>query len=222
MVNGKICVILRDLFGSDVGVGVTNPRDTSHTLMAPEQPAVTNAIPKRQIEFAAGRAAARMALADINMPPQAIPQAADRSPVWPAGIMGSISHCANLCVAVACPMSVWRAVGVDIENTAPLEKEAWSIILTSREQRALVQLPFWRRAQQVKVLFSIKEAVYKAQYPLTHQLCDFQALDVTLDGDRFAARFNQQLGSFQTGFVATGRYVQTDRWVISACTLKDR
>lgn len=223
MDDDKIRLMIQGVFGPNVGVGITDPRDDHHVLLGPEQDAMSRAIPNRRREFAAGRAAGRKALAEVGFPAVAIPAAADRSPTWPAGIAGSISHCESLCVAVTCHVQTWRSIGIDIEGKTPLEKEAWPIVMTPQEQTALQSVPRWRRAKQLKTLFSIKESVYKAQFPLTGQMCDFQALDVTLcDDGRFQARFTQTLGSFQPGYVAHGRYLQFDNWVLSGCMLPDR
>jgi 4'-phosphopantetheinyl transferase EntD len=213
---------LRELFGPQVGIGVTDPRSDGYRLMAQEETAVARAVPKRKREFAAGRQAARMALEEIGFPQTAIPQARDRSPVWPAGITGSISHCNSICVSVACHIKTWRSIGVDVEGKTPLQKEAWPIILTPRELKALSKQPLWRRARRLRTLFSIKEAVYKAQYPLTGEICDFQSVCVTLDGNTFVAELQHQIGSFQAGYRAHGKFVELDRMVLSACMLEDR
>ena len=222
MKEDRVRLALQELFGPQVGIGVTDPRSDNYLLMDSEKEAVARAVPKRLREFSAGRAAGREALSEIGFRRSAITRSRDRTPVWPAGIVGSISHCDSLCLAAVCHIKTWRSIGLDIEGDAPLQKEAWPIILTQQEEQDLKKVPRWRRARRIKALFSIKEAVYKAQYPLTGEICDFHTLNVTIDGNRFEAMFLQDVGSFQTGFVATGGFAEVDRYVVSCCMMEDR
>lgn len=217
----KVRNVLIDLFGPNVGIGVTDPTSDQYILEPAEHPAVARAVPKRAREFAAGRAAGRQALAGVNHPPVAIPRSQDRSPVWPAGYSGTISHCDSICLAAVCHIKTWRSIGLDVEDTTPLQRDAWSIVLTDREEQQLYRLPPWRRMKRVKTLFSIKEAAYKAQYPLTGQVFDFKTLDVTLDGSAFAATFTQSVGRYQTGAAITGRYADCDGLTLSAAMITD-
>jgi len=83
-----------------VGVALTDPQVPQPPLVGTEGAHLDRAIDKRRREFAAGRAAARMALRQRGGPDVAIPAAADRAPVWPTGWQGSISHKDTLCAAI--------------------------------------------------------------------------------------------------------------------------
>ena len=97
--------------GPGVGMACTDVDGDPRELWPQEREAVLKAIPRRQREFAAGRAAAREALTQLGWPAQAIPSAPDRSPVWPEGLVGSIAHTHSTCVAVAGRRSEERRVG---------------------------------------------------------------------------------------------------------------
>ena len=88
---------LRALLPPGLAIGWSDP-----TAAAPLWPgeALPGAIPRRQTEFSAGRAAARAAMTSLGFAAAAIPAAPDRAPVWPPGITGSISHSATACLAI--------------------------------------------------------------------------------------------------------------------------
>jgi len=140
---------------------------------------IARAIPKRRFEFAAGRRAARQALAELGLPPSAILQEADRAPIWPDGVTGSITHCDTLCIAALAPQHLYRSLGIDIEPATPLSADLEAVIATPSERRALAALPPAHRLHMAKQIFCAKEALYKAQYPVTGMRLGFQ--DVELD-----------------------------------------
>lgn len=145
-------------------------------LFLPERQAIARAVPKRQMEFLAGRIAVRRALARMGRPAEAIAAGRDRAPVWPAGICGSISHAEGLAVAVLAEAPA--EIGVDIEADAALDDALISEICRP-EERALV--PRLQQGRFARRLFSAKEALYKAQYPKTRLIFGFHALCVDLE-----------------------------------------
>jgi len=212
---------LQDIFGPHVGIGFADPASKNNELVQAERDAALNMVPKRLREFAAGRAAARAALSEVGHAPVAIPRSLDRSPVWPAGIVGSITHCETACVSVASRIENWRSIGLDIEDDAPLHREAWPIILTEEELNSVEKLPRWRRARRIKILFSIKEAVYKAQYPITGEIFDFHTLETQLESNRFLASFTRDVGRYQKGVSIGGGFFEVDKYVIAGAQIVD-
>lgn len=165
------------LFGAGVAVAVTNSAAPHPPLLPVEAVAMARAVPQRLAEFTAGRAAARLAMRRLGLPPLAVPAAPDRSPVWPAGLTGSISHAGGICAAVL-TRDLSRRIGLDIEDPAPLEPDLWPLVLTPQELSALNTLPPAHRGHVAKRVFGIKEAAYKAQFPLSGAVIGFQALEV--------------------------------------------
>ncbi|MGR3504381.1 MAG: 4'-phosphopantetheinyl transferase family protein [Paracoccaceae bacterium] len=168
------------LFGAGVAVAVLPVTGAHPPLLPTEEVAMRRAVPSRRAEFTAGRAAARLALQRLGLPPAAIPSAPDRSPVWPAGVTGSISHAAGLCAAVL-SRDLAATLGLDIEEATPLDEDLWPLVLTPSELQALDDHAPAQRGRIAKRIFSIKEAAYKAQFPLTGAVIGFQALEVTPD-----------------------------------------
>lgn len=186
----SLCQQLTRALGPGIGVACTDVNGDPGRLWPAERDAVRNAIPRRQREFTAGRGAARAAMAQVGLAPAAIPSAADRSPIWPQGVVGSIAHTAAVCVAIAGRRGRAFALGIDIEDDQPLDTALWHLICTRQELAVLACLPPAEQGRHACRLFCAKEAFYKWQYPQTGRMLEFGDVQVTLSQDqqRFHAR----------------------------------
>lgn len=214
--HADILAALRDMLGPDVGVAVTDPKAPKGPLWPEEVPAIARAIPKRQDEFTAGRDAARAAMRDLGAAPTAIPQGPDRAPIWPAGLTGSIAHCDHICIAAVAHIKDCASLGLDIEPATPLAADLIPTVCTVDETK-------WLEAQAnpglaAKMIFCAKEAVYKAQYPLSRSLIGFDAVEIAFSPKQtlFSAIIDPELARINAPisgkihlvgdyFVATGR-----------------
>jgi 4'-phosphopantetheinyl transferase EntD len=147
-------------------------------LKPEEARSVERAVPKRVQEFAAGRQCARRALAELGRADVPIPVAQDRQPVWPPGVVGSITHTAGLCAAVVAESAHLEALGVDTELAGAVKPELWQSICVAEESAWIGALAPGERAAAVTLLFSAKEAFYKCQYPLVRERLSFNDLSV--------------------------------------------
>ncbi|BCH35589.1 hypothetical protein MesoLjLc_75190 [Mesorhizobium sp. L-8-10] len=173
---------LAGLFDADIRVAQGDPRAGWGEPLPGEAAAVARASPARRREFMAGRALARRAMAALDVTAAAIPAAEDRAPVWPSDVRGSISHCADWCVAAAARADDgYFSIGVDIEPAEPLDADLIEEICTAEERRWLTEQPVMRRDLLARMIFCAKECAYKCQYPLSGQLLDFQALSIRID-----------------------------------------
>lgn len=140
----------------------------------------------------AGRRLAHDLLRRLGQADLAVLRGSHGSPIWPNGIVGSIAHDEELAVAVAAPAGALRSVGVDIEPPLPLPDDLRPVVLT-----ALDRLGDLDPGMGGRVLFAVKEAVYKAAFPLDGRVLGFEdiAVDlgsgkaVTSSGRRMAVRF---------------------------------
>lgn len=83
---------------------VEGPVSAEADDLRPEEAAhVLNAVPKRRGEFATGRRFAHRALAILQAPPGPLLVNEDRSPRWPPGVTGCISHTDRYCAVAAAP-----------------------------------------------------------------------------------------------------------------------
>ncbi|MBA4264261.1 MAG: phosphopantetheinyl transferase [Comamonadaceae bacterium] len=172
---------LAERLGKGFGVACSGVDGDPQRLYPEEFEAVRKAVPRRQREFSAGRQAARQAMMDIGWSPMAIPSAADRSPVWPEGLVGSISHTRQWCVAVVCPTHLVRGIGIDMEHDQPMGPELWDTICTPEEHAWVATQAASLQGLWVTRLFSAKEAYFKWQYPQTGQMLEFQDVQVVIN-----------------------------------------
>jgi 4'-phosphopantetheinyl transferase EntD len=154
------------------------------TIFDAENQLVQTAVPKRQNEFRAGRAAAHRALKSLGIPQQPILKAPDRSPVWPHGIIGSITHTAGIAAAMTGSTKHVAGIGLDIDGANPLKPDLYDYILTSQEQENRTATPTLSGTPRCKITFVAKEALFKAIYPITRKFFGFMdaQLDLTEDG----------------------------------------
>lgn len=176
---------LRELLAKELGPGIgivcSGVEGDLLKLWPIERAGILNAIPRRQREFAAGRTAVREAMVQIGWSPQAIPCAADRSPIWPNGLTASITHNDRVCVAIAGHSDQVYAMGIDVEEDLALDSAFWETLCTSGELAAMTLLHPSERGRRVTRLFCIKEAFYKWQFPQTKRMLDFCDVEVSFN-----------------------------------------
>ncbi|MBZ0129760.1 MAG: 4'-phosphopantetheinyl transferase superfamily protein [Rhodobacteraceae bacterium] len=217
----QVHAALGRLLPDGVAGAVSDPTGDYGRSETPELASVVDATAKRRREFAAGRYAARAAMAGLGYPPYAIPGGADRAPVWPGGLVGSISHCASACVAVSAPEGAMLAIGIDIEPAEPLPSDLIDTICTPGERAWLATHLPGERGILARMIFSAKEAAYKCQYPLSSTVLDFDALTIRPDdsGPGFRAVFRQPVAPFQTGSALPGRSVTAAGYILTCVYL---
>jgi enterobactin synthetase component D len=141
---------------------------------------IQRSVYKRQMEFFFGRLAARDALSQLGLADRQIPIGAERQPVWPIGVIGSITHTHGLVAAVAERQGVCRGVGIDAEQMIDEDtcQSISSVVVRPQELeclRSLKELPLQRA---LTIVFSAKESFYKATYAAVGHIFDFSAVQV--------------------------------------------
>lgn len=183
-----LAATLRQSLDACVGIGVADPRAAAPPLWPAEDTATVRMRDKRRREFAAGRAAARAAMADLGLPPTAIPMAPDRAPCWPPELCGSISHCASAAIALVARRRDLPGLGIDIEEDTDLPSDLWAEIMTADERNWLHQQPPSEQGRRAKEIFCAKEAIHKLHHPLTGRMLGFHEVVLTLERRSFRAR----------------------------------
>lgn len=177
--------LCRSLFPDDVAVAELAGEATDYVLMRRELETLGPVGPARRREFERGRGCAHAALGRLEPSLATHPVAigADRQPVWPVGVRGSITHCQGYAVAAVARRTDYLAVGVDVEPDQPLPDRVRRRIVTAGEwsglsdlERALPTGPAWDR-----LIFCAKEAIFKAWYPVEGTWLDFTDAVVTID-----------------------------------------
>ena len=136
-----------------------------------EQALVEHAVPARQWEFARTRELAHSALTQLGEPSAVVLRDSKRAPLWPEGITGSLTHTRGLQAVLAAHQGNILSIGLDAEIAQPLSPDVLRTVTTPQErlllQQQTAQLPLGI------VLFSAKESLYKAWYPLTQEWLGF-------------------------------------------------
>ncbi|MFF3323117.1 4'-phosphopantetheinyl transferase [Streptomyces sp. NPDC002889] len=155
-------------------------------LYAAEERLVSRAVPQRRREFTTVRACARRALAELRIPPAPILPGERGAPVWPAGVVGSMTHCEGYRAAAVAYAGDLATIGIDAEPDLPIKSSGTRDLVTVPEERAWLSALRVRRPEVSwdRLVFSAKESVYKAWFPLTGRWLDFDQAVVTVDPDR--------------------------------------
>lgn len=174
-------------------------------------------VPQREAEFIAGRMAARAAMADLGLPPQAVPRGADRAPIWPEGLCGSLTHTGGLALAVVMRQGA-ASPGIDLEPAEDLPPEVIPAILTRAERLWAARQP--RPGLAARLVFVAKEAGYKAQYPLSRSLLGFQEAEFEPGGPgEFRLRLLRAAGPLPQGFTFGGRFSTSGEFLFAGALL---
>lgn len=181
---------------------------------------VPNAVFARRLEFSRGRAAAREAMRVLGLQPAAIPIGADRAPVWPKHVVGSISHCEGACLALVARQDDLQSCGIDVEPLVALPEEYWDTVLRPEERQRVDKNEITQQGVTVLQYFVAKEAAYKAQFPISKTLLDFDALQITFTGQSFVAEFMRTVGEFKQGRQLNGRIFRTDNFLAGIVILQ--
>ncbi|MFD7401581.1 4'-phosphopantetheinyl transferase [Streptomyces sp. NPDC059866] len=183
---------------SVVAVEAHDDDGTEPAPLYPEEAAVVaRAVAKRRREFAVVRGCARRAMEKLGVPPQALLPGERGAPRWPDGLIGSMTHCDGYGAAALVRATDLASLGIDAEPHAPLPEGVLESVALPGEQDRLRRLAAEHPAVPWdRLLFSAKESVYKAWFPLTRKWLDFSEADIDLVLDphgRMHGRFHAAL-----------------------------
>jgi len=201
--------MISTILPSDVSSYEVHGEFESKPIWPEERVFIKGAVEKRAKEFATGRFCARIALSRLGLPPGPIPVGPNREPQWPVGIVGSITHCKNYCSAAVARIGGIVSIGIDAEIDEPIPLDVLSLISNPSEIAAINELSAGTHWD--KLLFSAKESVFKAMFPLTAQWLDFKDVCIVFapsDGSFLATLPIEatRKGSLKTPYIR-GRYI---------------
>jgi 4'-phosphopantetheinyl transferase EntD len=151
-------------------------------LFGEEAALVAGATAKRRREFTGVRVCARLALARAGVRPAPIMPGPSGAPLWPSGIVGSMTHCHGYRAAAVGRADAFAAIGIDAEPHEVLPGAVLPRVASESERTGLAGLAAvapeirWDR-----ILFSAKESVFKAWSPATGRRLGFAGVEVVLD-----------------------------------------
>ncbi|MCA0045790.1 4'-phosphopantetheinyl transferase superfamily protein [Mesorhizobium sp. B283B1A] len=160
--------------GVRTGCRMIRGGDEAHLL-----PAEAQSIPARQPAMRRASGAARWIahglLAEIGVGDVAILRAPSGAPAWPGGVTGSLAHDDEIAVAAVAPLGDVASLGIDVEPALPLPDELLALVAIPADRTGAAPLHLASR-----ILFSAKEAVYKAAYPLDREILGYEDIAVDL------------------------------------------
>jgi enterobactin synthetase component D len=193
-------------------------------------PQLENAVAKRRSEYLAGRVCAQrlLKLLGFNAARSDVLIGANREPIWPAGVVASISHSTDLAVCIATTQPDVLGLGIDIEQemspdiAADIKQQ-----VVDTEEDIVIRIHFNAYNQGLTVVFSAKESIYKAAYRLVGRFFDFSAVRVVcVDANRLVFLVTQALSeNFPVGvkisvnYNITGAEIQTVTCLSRRCAL---
>ncbi|HZP53587.1 4'-phosphopantetheinyl transferase family protein [Actinocrinis sp.] len=213
-------------------VAVEARSDPLDAVLFPEEEAeLAQAVEKRRLEFTTVRHCARTALARLGIAPVAILPGDRGAPQWPAGIVGSMTHCTGYRAAVVARSSQLATIGVDAEPHEALPPEVLTTVTVAEERERLKRLAADRPAVHWdRLLFSAKESVYKAWFPLTGRWLDFEEASIDFEAESHRAEAHRaeargagsgESGSFYARLLVPGPVVNgitllgfAGRWLV--------
>jgi 4'-phosphopantetheinyl transferase EntD len=201
-----------------------DPPAADAALFPEEEQLIARAVDKRRREFVTARNCARSALAGLGIAPVPIPRGQRGAPQWPPGVVGSITHCAGYRAAVVAWAADAASLGIDAEPNGDLPGGVLEAIALPGERARLPALAAaapdlrWDR-----LLFSAKESVYKAWFPLTGRWLDFHEADIRIDPEAgtFVARLlvpGPRVGNSPVDVLA-GRWLASGELILTAVVI---
>jgi 4'-phosphopantetheinyl transferase EntD len=169
------------LFGPGAVVVEAQTTLVDADLFPEERAYLANAAPARRSEFGTARVCARRALARLGIGPTPLVPRSDRAPVWPTGVVGSITHTSSYCAVVLHRSPPMHSVGVDAESLQRVEPSVRELILLPAERAWIATRDASRCDDLSLLLFSAKEAYYKCQYPVTGVTLGFRDVQIEID-----------------------------------------
>lgn len=149
--------------------------DHTASLHDAEAAAIADASPRRRYEFSTGRWLARQALGQLSLPRAAIPAGSMREPIWPCGVVASLTHSRDICVVAMSRAGTFRGVGIDIEIAEAVDLGLAPSLLCADESRV------FDSSELLRLAFSAKEAVFKSLFPRHRELVDYREVAIAID-----------------------------------------
>ncbi|MFD6156589.1 4'-phosphopantetheinyl transferase Npt [Nocardia sp. NPDC060256] len=166
-----------------------------------EEHLIAKAVEKRRRDFIGARHCARLALAELGEPPVAIGKGERGAPIWPRGIVGSMTHCDGYRAAALGHKMRFRSIGIDAEPHAALPEGVLDSVSLPPEREWLNTT--YSGLHLDRLLFCAKEATFKAWWPLTDRWLGFEDAHITFEIEDSTERSGH--GTFHSELLVPGQ-----------------
>lgn len=199
------------LFGNGVRVAAVAITDRSEFLLPVERAGLPQASAGRLAEYSSGRWLARQLLESLGAGRPPIARGADRLPCWPIGWVGSISHSGTICAVAVARTSDHRGLGIDIEPDEPVKPGLPAMVCFGDELAWIADSDPIVERRRARLVFSVKEAVYKAFYPEVRRVWGFA--EVAVEIEPALGVFRARLPADAGGGIVRGRVAVAEGWI---------
>ena len=137
-------------------------------------------------------------------------------PIWPEGLVGSVTHKNGTAIVAIAECKKYQSLGIDLEYVDPLrEHNIQSRVLTAAEQK------FNQSQADLLLIFSAKESIYKAIYPLTHEFFGFKDVEcVAKAQNKLTFILKRRLGdNFESGCEISVDWILGKNYLFTAISI---
>ncbi|NLE81629.1 MAG: 4'-phosphopantetheinyl transferase superfamily protein [Rhodococcus sp.] len=182
-----------------------------------EEALIGRSVEKRRREFTSARHCGRLAMQKLGVDPGPILRGERGAPLWPRGVVGSLTHCDGYRGAVLAYAMQVRSLGIDAEPDAPLPDGVLPAVSLEQERAWLASVDPADGVNWDRLLFCAKEATYKAWFPLTGRWLGFEDAHITFEQANEGTH-----GTFHSDLLISGETLDgpplasfDGRWMIS-------
>lgn len=202
------------LFSSHVVVVDSRDDQADDSLLWPEErDAVGEVVPGRWWDWVTGRRCARLALTDLGVEPAPVLRGPKREPQWQSEVVGAITHTAGYAAAAVAKAGDLQSLGLDAEPDQPLPDGVLRRIARD-DELGWVTGPVAGVDNADRLLFSAKESIYKAWFPLAERWLGFE--DARVEVDPESSLFQAEILIDGPLSVVTGSYTSVGGIVVTA------
>jgi len=193
----------------------------AEVLTPNENQLIQAANPKRLTHFCTGRFCAKQAMQGFTGHSNEILRGPGKEPLWPVGVVGSISHSDELTGAVVASSRDIISIGLDIEKIGRVKSEMWDNLFTPDEKHYLASLPEEEKPLYTTLFFTMKESFYKLQYPLTKFRLWFDEVEIRKNGETYSLVILREFAGKKSLPASTDmNFIVCDEQVVSLCYLQ--
>ena len=218
-------MLVQQLFPDKIICLEADPELMKGELLPEESKIVEGAINWRVREFRAGRILVREALLQKGIHGFPLINDDNRVPVWPKGIIGSITHTKNYCAVAIGSSKEFKGIGVDAEIISRVKPELWDKICTPIELNALNQCDNETAKINSALIFSAKESFYKCQYALTKTFIGFHDVEIAinLNDEIFTVTLKKDVGRYlRIGQQFAGNFLIRDNLLVTGLLIRSQ
>ncbi|RUT24826.1 hypothetical protein C0V97_13920 [Asaia sp. W19] len=106
---------------------------------------------------------------------------ASGAPVWPRGLVGTITHSRKMALAAGASARDYENIGIDTEIVGHIEDGILDLLFSKREIEFVESLPYPEQEKVKTALFCSKEAFFKAKTAMQKSFNSPNEIEIDVD-----------------------------------------